>query len=213
MSSEWWQVPAARADLEHALSGLNAFRSSPPEGETAYFCELCEVLTGLLGTASRCAVTVQEDDVIRGLRARLERRLHTTTYVDQQAIGRVEARQGSIVASLLAEPQKALAVYGTLAPGEVNHHQIADLEGRWTEGFVRGDLGSLGGGADQGFPALLWRPDGPRVPVMLLRSHHLEDHWQRLDRFEGAAYCRILVPIEGEDAIVAVANLYAARAS
>lgn len=211
MSSEWWQAPAARADLEHALSGLNAFRSSPPEGTTAYFCELCEVLTGLLSTAARCSVAPRDDDAIRDLRVRLERRLGVTTYVDRQAIGRVEALEGSIVATLLAEPQKNLAVYGTLAPGESNHGVVADLEGRWSEGFVRGDLQSVGWGAVNGFPALLWRPDGPRVKVAFLRSHQLEAHWERLDLFEGASYQRILVPIEDDHSVVAIANLYAAR--
>ena len=211
MSSEWWQVPAARADLEHALCNLNAFNSSPPEGLTAHFCELCEVLTDLLGTAARCTVTAEEDEVIGGLQARLERRLSTTTYVDQQAIDKLEALAGSIVRSLLAEPQEKLAVYGTLAPGEVNHGVVADIVGRWTEGFVRGDLQTLEWGAGLGLPVLVWRPAGPRVPVALLSSHDLVDHWQRLDRFEGPGYRRILVPVEDDHEVVAVANLYAAR--
>ena len=209
--AEWWQVPAARADLEHVLSNLNALKLSPPEGDTAYFCDLCEALIGLLSAAARCAVTPEEDNAVRDLRARLERQLGTTIYVGRQAIQRVQTLETSISESLLAEPRKKLAIYGTLAPGEANHGAVAEIEGRWSEGYVRGNLKFTGWGAEYGFPALAWKPDGSRVPVKLLSSHDMERHWPRLDAFEGDEYCRILVPVEGEDGIVAIANLYADR--
>ena len=37
-----------------------------------------------------------------------------------------------------------LAVYGTLAPGRPNHHQLSALSGRWSEGHVRGQLHEAG---------------------------------------------------------------------
>ena len=33
-----------------------------------------------------------------------------------------------------------LAVYGTLAPGQPNHHVVAPLGGEWTDGLVEGHL-------------------------------------------------------------------------
>jgi len=210
LSAEWWQVPASRADLERALSDLNALAISPPEGDTAFFCDLCEGLIGLLDTGARCAVTAEEELAIGELRGRLDRRLEATVYVDRRAIETLETLEARILGALLGEPRHKLAIYGTLAPGEVHHAQIADVEGRYTDGFVRGDLRHTGWGAEHGFPVLTWRPDGPRVPVQVFRSSELERHWQRLDEFEGEGYCRILVPVEEDErGVVDVAHLYA----
>ncbi len=208
---EWWQVPAARADLERVLSGMEALQASPPRGETAYFCDLCEVLTLLLDSGASFAACREEEHAVQELRSRLDRRLAATTYVDPQAIEVLEHFEQTLISSLLAEPQKKLAVYGTLAPGEVNHSQLAGIHGAWTEGFVRGELMSTGWGAEHGFPALAWRPGGPRVPAKLFIAPGLDRHWQRLDDFEGDGYRRILVPVEDDRGIIAVANLYADR--
>src|ERR671911_2411458 len=43
-----------------------------------------------------------------------------------------------------------LAVYGTLAPGQPNHHVVAPLGGEWTDGLVEGDLLPEGWGASRG---------------------------------------------------------------
>ena len=209
----WWQVPAARGDLERVLADLDKLRAAPPKGETAYFCDLCEVLTRLLDAGESFAVSEGERRAAHELRARLDRRLAATTYVDPEAIEALERFEESLISSLLAKPQKKLAIYGTLAPGEVNHSQIAGIPGTWVEGFVRGDLRMTGWGAEYGYPALAWSPDGPRVAVKLFVAPEMERHWQRLDAFEGDGYRRILVPIENDDGIVAVANIYADRAA
>jgi gamma-glutamylcyclotransferase (GGCT)/AIG2-like uncharacterized protein YtfP len=106
-----------------------------------------------------------------------------------------------------------LAVYGTLAPGKPNHHQLSALDGVWHSGcVVKGSLQHLGWGADLGYPALRWSEDSDEsVPVQLFVSADLPRHWARLDAFEGDEYLRILVPVHGPDGIVAVANVYAAR--
>lgn len=104
-------------------------------------------------------------------------------------------------------PAHRLAVYGSLAPGEVNHPRLAPLRGTWRPGTVRGDLHPVGWGMTYGFPALVWRGDGPRVPVQLFESDDLPAHWARLDAFEGDAYRRIVVPVEVEGARLD-ANIY-----
>ena len=94
-----------------------------------------------------------------------------------------------------------LAVYGTLAPGRPNHHKLSGLSGRWIDGTVRGHLRGDGWGADLGYPGIDLDPDGPTVEVALLESPDLPDHWNRLDEFEGAGYCRAttsVVTAEGE---------------
>jgi hypothetical protein len=45
-----------------------------------------------------------------------------------------------------------LAVYGTLAPGQPNHHVLVPLRGEWTDGLIEGALLPMGWGADLGYP-------------------------------------------------------------
>lgn len=102
-----------------------------------------------------------------------------------------------------------LAVYGTLAPGEANHREVAGLRGTWMPGFVTGDLAPAGWGMTHGYPALCWHPDGPQVPVQMLVSDGLPRAWDRLDRFEGDAYRRIVVPVTTGEGVL-LANIYVA---
>ncbi|QWP75413.1 gamma-glutamylcyclotransferase [Lysobacter sp. K5869] len=107
---------------------------------------------------------------------------------------------------------RRLAVYGTLAPGQPNHHHLSDLAGRWIAGgAVTGTLEQIGWGADLGYPALRWSADGGEVAVQLFASDELPAHWPRLDEFEGEQYLRILVPVRFADGRIEVANLYAAH--
>ena len=62
------------------------------------------------------------------------------------------------------------AVYGTLAPGRPNHHQLRGLSGRWIEGTVRGQLLQEGWGAEIGYPGIVLDLDGPTVGVQLFES-------------------------------------------
>lgn len=94
-----------------------------------------------------------------------------------------------------------LAVYGTLAPGRVNHHQLAGLKEHWQRGTVRGRLTNVGWGAALGYPGLILDPSGPEVEAHLFESADLPDHWARLDTFEGTGYRRVVTPVrtaEGE---------------
>lgn len=109
-------------------------------------------------------------------------------------------------------PSESLAAYGSLAPGKINHHVVAALDGIWRDGWVHGDLHPEGWGAEHGFPGLRWRPDGPRVAVRVLTSSDLPVAWSRLDAFEGPDYVRILVPVDDQEGrLLTVANLYAPR--
>lgn len=92
-----------------------------------------------------------------------------------------------------------LATYGTLAPGKPNHHQLADLDGRWLTGTVRGRLVARGWAADMGYPALIPDAAGAAVPVHLFVSADLPRHWARLDAFEGSDYRRSAVSVETAD--------------
>ena len=112
-----------------------------------------------------------------------------------------------------------LAVYGTLAPGQPNHHVVAPLGGEWTDGLIEGDLLPEGWGAALGYPGFRSRVGGAAVAVQVLTIPSLANAWPTLDRFEGPEYQRILVPVfstelgpgqAGERRLYTVANLYAA---
>src|SRR5688500_16068438 len=90
---------------------------------------------------------------------------------------------------------QTLAVYGTLAPGQPNHHLVAPLGGEWTNGLVEGDLLHAGWGAPLGYPAFCPRTGGDAVAVQVLTTPALVEAWPSLDRFEGPEYRRILVPV------------------
>ncbi len=86
--------------------------------------------------------------------------------------------------------ESRLVVYGTLAPGQPNHHQLQGMAGRWIEGTVRGHLRHDGWGAELGYPGIVLDPGGPTVDVQLFDSPDLVDNWARLDEFEGSGYRR-----------------------
>ena len=92
-----------------------------------------------------------------------------------------------------------LATYGTLAPGRVNSHQLADLEGNWRQGTVRGRLVEAGWGAKLGYPGLILDPSGHVIEVHIFESPELLNHWPRLDAFEGAGYRRVVAQVSTMD--------------
>lgn len=109
------------------------------------------------------------------------------------------------------KPSRNLAVYGSLAPGRANHHELAFLDGHWARGTVYGRLEDSGWGAAMGYPAMRWDPDGRPVPVWVLSSPALPGQWSRLDAFEGDQYLRCLVPVYRDKDLVFIANCYLAR--
>jgi gamma-glutamylcyclotransferase (GGCT)/AIG2-like uncharacterized protein YtfP len=88
-----------------------------------------------------------------------------------------------------------LAVYGSLAPGRPNHHQLAGLAGEWRAGTVRGRLVEAGWGASLGFPGLRLDRNGAEILVQLFQSSDLPAHWTRLDAFEGDGYRRVATAV------------------
>jgi len=102
-----------------------------------------------------------------------------------------------------------LASYGTLAPGQPNHHQLAELRGTWRGGTVRGRLVDEGWAATLGYPALILDPGAPPLAVVLFESHDLPAHWPRLDAFEGAEYRRVRTRVK-TDAGSVEASIYVA---
>ena len=97
------------------------------------------------------------------------------------------------------KPEHRLAVYGSLAPGKSNHHQLAGLTGEWSPGVIRGRVNQKGYGTTGGFPGLQLDAQGPEVAVQVFTSPDLPAHWARLDRFEGKDYRRVMVEVTTDD--------------
>ena len=92
-----------------------------------------------------------------------------------------------------------LATYGTLAPGRVNNHQLAALDGFWRQGTVLGRLVEEGWGAKLGYPGLILDVSGEAVEVHVFESADLPGHWLRLDAFEGEGYRRVVTQVRTSD--------------
>lgn len=112
---------------------------------------------------------------------------------------------------LLFRPSIRLAIYGSLAPGRENHHVLADLDGEWLDGHVRGRYEARGWGSALGYPALRWDPKAESVAVWVLFAEQLKERWSELDRFEGPDYVRCLVPVFSGSRPICIANIYLAR--
>lgn len=148
---------------------------------------------------------------------RLERALSEVNDLRTRAdgAGRAAGPPGEVgLLDRLFDASCHLIVYGSLEPGGDNHHLLEDVPGTWREGWVTGELREEGWGAAAGYPALRWIPaagdgEAPRVTAHLLASERLPSLWDRLDRFEGPGYRRILVPFfAGGGGVAAVGNLY-----
>lgn len=87
-----------------------------------------------------------------------------------------------------------LFVYGTLAPGRLDEHVLEDVPGHWEPATVRGELVQQGWGAACGFPGIVLDENGPAVDGSVLSSEEVDQHWERLDDFEGEEYVRVLAP-------------------
>jgi gamma-glutamylcyclotransferase (GGCT)/AIG2-like uncharacterized protein YtfP len=93
------------------------------------------------------------------------------------------------------ETMPALAVYGTLAPGEPNHWVVSRIAGEWIQGTVRGYVFEVSWGPAEGYDGFLPDPDGHEVEVWVLQSAQLERSWRDIDDFEGQGYERRSIPV------------------
>ena len=89
-----------------------------------------------------------------------------------------------------------LFVYGSLAPGRLNGHVLADVPGEWEPATVTGSLLQEGWGAAVGYPGIVLDERGDEVEGLLFSSESLAGYWDRLDAFEGEGYDRALTTVK-----------------
>lgn len=200
-------VPGAADDperLRDALARINAARGTPahdPARVGAFldgFERLVETLPGERPRAAG-AESLAELEALLGAQGAGEAAEELRRYL--------EPLLDRLLEGLLDYPERRLAAYGSLLPGEDNHHHVATLVGRWTRGTVEGRLLDRGWAARSGYPGFLARVPGDAVAVKVFESLALPGAWARLDAFEGGAYRRILIPVETETGRV-VSNIY-----
>ena len=104
---------------------------------------------------------------------------------------------------ILDQPDKRLAVYGTLAPGGVNHSVLENIAGSWAEATLPGHIYY-----DDGLPYFKWDLDAPLVNIQVLESDILPKYWRELDRFEGENYGRIWIVARLADGELSILNIY-----
>ena len=190
--------------LRDALARINAARRAPAYGPARVgallggFERLVEALPGERPRAAG-AESLAELEGLLGAQGAEEGAEALRRYL--------EPLLDRLLEGLLDYPERRLAAYGSLLPGEDNHHHIATLVGRWTRGTVEGRLLDRGWAERRGYPGFLARVPGDPVAVNVFESLALPGAWERLDAFEGAAYRRILIRVETEAGPV-VSNIY-----
>lgn len=107
------------------------------------------------------------------------------------------------------QPSIKLFVYGTLKPGQTNEWVLQKIGGRWKEATARGHIQQPEPGHFS-YPRFTPDPTAPKVKGHLFISFRLPRFWDKLDHFEGAAYQRLLIPVQHSDGVRDVANVYAA---
>ena len=101
-----------------------------------------------------------------------------------------------------------LFVYGSLAPGRLNEHMLAQVPGSWEPATVRGRLRPEGWGAAVGYPGIVLDEHGDEIHGLIFSSQELAAHWTRLDEFEGEGYERVLVSAKLQNGTIVDAYIY-----
>ena len=108
-------------------------------------------------------------------------------------------------------PQR-LFVYGTLAPDQPNQSVLSQIGGEWVPASVRGHLQEAGWGAEMGYPAIVLDEGADPVAGYVFVSEDLEEHWDKLDAFEGEEYERVATSVQLWDDTTVGAFIYILRA-
>lgn len=106
---------------------------------------------------------------------------------------------------ILDNPSHRLAAYGTLRPGESNHHIVSHIEGEWLPGEATGYVREVAG-----YPSYCFQEGGQGIKVEVLISGDLPRYYPDIDYFEGELYVRILVPVRLEKGSgnIVICNIY-----
>ena len=101
-----------------------------------------------------------------------------------------------------------LFVYGTLQPGGSMHHLLSAIGGEWDKGTVRGELIQAGDIPGFPYPGVVLNDEDDTIPGYLFTSENLSAHWDKLDRYEGSRYKRVITEVTLTDGQTVKASIY-----
>lgn len=109
------------------------------------------------------------------------------------------------------KPEKNLIVYGSLAPGEANHHIVEHIKGKWQKAIIKGKLEKEGWAAGMGYYGFRHTSAGEQdeIKAFVFTSDELIANWKQLDEFEGVEYKRILAAYQLDNGEVGCGYIYA----
>ena len=85
-----------------------------------------------------------------------------------------------------------LFVYGTLQKGKQHQSILGKIKGKWKKGYVKGKLYNISSGPDYGYPGLKLDSKGLKIYGMIFQSKNLENYIEKIDKFEGNNYKRVI---------------------
>lgn len=109
------------------------------------------------------------------------------------------------------ENKTVLIVYGSLAPGESNHHIISHIDGQWSKASIKGRIIDNGWSSRTGYPEFqrTSEEDSETVEVFAFISEELDEHWDHIDAFERTeSYIRSKIPCVLEGGKIIDAFIY-----
>ena len=109
----------------------------------------------------------------------------------------------------MVDKLERLFVYGTLAPGEKNHHLLGGISGTWESGSCNGRIFTQTRGVHIGLPCFESTVDGEAFIGKIFSSTELNTRWKILDEFEGELYDRRLVSAKTEQGLDVEVYIYA----
>lgn len=105
----------------------------------------------------------------------------------------------------------SLIIYGSLAPGESNHHIISHIPGNWQKATITGYIEDNGWSNRSGYPRFIEKQDvkQQKYSVHVFTSDRLPAYWEEIDAFEGEEdYKRIQWPYVLEDGSEFTGHIY-----
>lgn len=101
-----------------------------------------------------------------------------------------------------------LFVYGTLKPGESMNNLLNDIGGTWEKGTVQGELIKAYDIPGFPYPGVLLNDKVDKIEGYVFTSENLSSHWNKLDKYEGKSYQRVITEVTLKDGSVVEAYIY-----